>query len=207
MILNHAAVSAAASPMGNLLSFSLEALYGTLASFFGNRESRIMIIGLDGAGKTTFLYKIKLGELVNTIPTIGFNVEVFEYKNIKFTAWDIGGQEKIRSLWKHYLYNNDAVIFVVDASDIERIDEAKEALHLIFEAEELSDTKLLVYANKQDQPNALSGDELRVRLELSELTKNPTYVQPCIATTGEGLYEGLDWLSKAILGEVTSNTY
>ncbi|CAH0474244.1 unnamed protein product [Peronospora belbahrii] len=160
-----------------------------------------MIIGLDNAGKTTFLYKIKLGELITTIPTIGFNIETFDYKNIKFTAWDIGGQEKIRSLWMHYLSNNDAVIFVVDASDIERLDEAKEALHLIFESDELVNTKLLVYANKQDQPNALSAHEVRERLELLEVTKNPTYVQPCIATTGEGLYEGLDWLSKAVMGE------
>ncbi|CAI5735413.1 unnamed protein product [Hyaloperonospora brassicae] len=186
--------------MGNLFSFSLDALYSSLASFLGNRESRIMIIGLDGAGKTTFLYKIKLGDLVTTIPTIGFNVETFEYKNIKFTAWDIGGQEKIRSLWKHYLSNNDAVIFVVDAADVDRIDEAKEALHLIFEADELAQTKLLVYANKQDQPDALSADELRERLELADVTQNPTSVQACVATTGEGLYEGLDWLSKAVTG-------
>ncbi|KUF98838.1 Extracellular signal-regulated kinase 1 [Phytophthora nicotianae] len=136
--------------------------------------------------------------MVVTIPTIGFNVETFEYKNIKFTAWDIGGQEKIRCLWKHYLCNNDAVIFVVDAADIERIDEAKQALHLIFEAEELADTKLLVYANKQDHPDALSAEELRERMELSEATRNPTHVQACIATTGEGIYEGLDWLSKAV---------
>ncbi|KAL4102258.1 hypothetical protein PRIC1_006003 [Phytophthora ramorum] len=190
--------------MGNLFSFSLEALYDSLVSYFGDRESRIMIIGLDAAGKTTMLYKIKLGDLVTTIPTIGFNVETFQYKNVKFTAWDIGGQEKIRSLWQHYLFNNDAVIFVVDAADIERIDEAKQALHLIFEAEELANTKLLVYANKQDQPNALSADELRERLELSEVTKNPTHVQPCVATTGEGLFEGIDWLSAAVTGELSS---
>ncbi|KAG7378814.1 hypothetical protein PHYPSEUDO_009477 [Phytophthora pseudosyringae] len=190
--------------MGNLFSFSLEALYGSLSSYFGNRESRIMIIGLDAAGKTTLLYKIKLGELVTTIPTIGFNVETFQYANVKFTAWDIGGQDKIRSLWKHYLFNNDAVIFVVDAADLERVDEAKQTLHLIFEAEELANTKLLVYANKQDQPHALSADELRERMELSGVTRNPAYVQPCVATTGEGIYEGLDWLSKAVTGELSS---
>jgi ADP-ribosylation factor protein 1 len=190
--------------MGNLLSFSLEALYGSLSSYFGNRESRIMIIGLDAAGKTTMLYNIKLGELVTTIPTIGFNVESFQYKNVKFTAWDIGGQEKIRGLWKHYLYNNDAVIFVVDAADLERIGEAKQALHLIFEAEELADTKLLVYANKQDQPGAVSAEELREQLELAEVTKNPTHVQACVATTAEGVYEGLDWLAKAVTGELSS---
>ncbi|KAG7400091.1 hypothetical protein PHYBOEH_006997 [Phytophthora boehmeriae] len=190
--------------MGNLLSSSLEALYSTWTSFCGNRESRIMIIGLDAAGKTTLLYKIKLGELVTTIPTIGFNVETFEYKNITFTAWDIGGQQMIRSLWKHYLSNNDAVIFVVDAADHERVEEAKQALHLIFEAEELENAKLLVYANKQDQPNALAPHELREKMELDQVTKNPTHVQACIATAGDGIFEGLDWLSKALTGEITS---
>ncbi|KAF4317241.1 hypothetical protein BBO99_00008132 [Phytophthora kernoviae] len=91
----------------------------------------------------------------------------------------------IRSLWKHYLTNNDAVIFVVDAADHERVEEAKQALHLIFEAEELANTKLLVYANKQDQPNAMSAQELREKMELSEVTKNPTHVQACIATAGD----------------------
>ncbi|RLN88078.1 hypothetical protein BBJ28_00015456 [Nothophytophthora sp. Chile5] len=190
--------------MGNLLTSPLEFFYDSWASVFGNRESRIMIIGLDAAGKTTLLYQIKLGEVVTTIPTIGFNVETFQYKNIKFTAWDISGQEKIRALWQHYLYNNDAVIFVVDATDHERVDEAKQALHLIFEAEELSNTKLLVYANKQDQPGAMSAEELQEKLELSEATKNPTRVQTCIATTGEGVYAGLDWLSKAVSGTLES---
>lgn len=161
-----------------------------------------MIIGLDAAGKTTLLYKIKLGELVNTIPTIGFNVETFQYGNIQFTAWDIGGQAKIRALWQHYISNNDAIIFVVDAADLERIDEAKQALHLIFEAEELANTKLLVYANKQDQPGALTAEALRDRMELAEVTTNPTHVQPCVATTGDGIYEGLDWLTKAVTGQL-----
>lgn len=190
--------------MGNLFSYSLQGLYDNLASYFGNRKSGIMIIGLDAAGKTTLLYRIKSGELIATIPTIGFNVETFEYKNIKFTAWDIGGQDKIRSLWKHYLSHNDAVIFVVDAADLERIDEAKQALHLIFEADELADTKVLVYANKQDQPCAFSAEEVRERLELSEMTANPVHVQPCVATTGDGIYEGLDWLCKALTGDLSS---
>ncbi|CEG45372.1 adp-ribosylation factor [Plasmopara halstedii] len=190
--------------MGNIFSFSLQTLYGSLTSYFGNRESRITIIGLDAAGKTTLLYKIKLGERINTIPTIGFNVETFEYENITFTAWDIGGQEKIRSLWQHYISNNEAVIFVVDAADLERIDEAKQALHLIFEAEELANSKLLIYANKQDQPCALTAEELRERMELADLTTDATFVQPCVATTGDGIYEGLDWLVKAITGQLST---
>ena len=69
---------------------------------FGKREMRILMLGLDAAGKTTILYKLKLGEVVSSVPTIGFNVETLEYKKIKFTVWDVGGQDKIRLLWRHY---------------------------------------------------------------------------------------------------------
>ncbi|OWK14744.1 hypothetical protein Celaphus_00001414, partial [Cervus elaphus hippelaphus] len=74
-------------------------------SLFGKKEMRILMVGLDAAGKTTILYKLKLGEIVTTIPTIGFNVETVEYKNISFTVWDVGGQDKIRPLWRHYFQN------------------------------------------------------------------------------------------------------
>ena len=67
-------------------------------------------VGLDAAGKTTILYKLKLGEVVTTIPTIGFNVETVEYKNISFTVWDVGGQDKIRPLWRHYFQNTQVSI-------------------------------------------------------------------------------------------------
>jgi small GTP-binding protein len=70
------------------------------------------------------LYKLKLGENVNTIPTIGFNVESVSYKNINFTMWDVGGQDRIRPLWRHYFNNTDAIIYVVDSNDYKRIDES-----------------------------------------------------------------------------------
>merc|ERR1711865_370646 len=81
------------------------------------KEMRILMVGLDAAGKTTVLYKLKLGEVVTTIPTIGFNVETVEYKNINFTVWDVGGQDKIRKLWRHYYLNTQGLIFVVDSND------------------------------------------------------------------------------------------
>ena len=80
----------------------------------------MLMVGLDAAGKTTILYKMKLGEIVTTIPTIGFNVETVEYKNIKFTMWDVGGQDKLRPLWRHYFQNTNGVIFVVDSNDRDR---------------------------------------------------------------------------------------
>merc|ERR1712072_1010538 len=92
------------------------------------KEMRILMVGLDAAGKTTILYKLKLGEVVTTIPTIGFNVETVEYKNISFTVWDVGGQDKIRKLWRHYYQNTQGIIFVVDSNDRDRIEDAREEL-------------------------------------------------------------------------------
>merc|ERR1719449_328928 len=89
----------------------------------GTREMRILMVGLDAAGKTTILYKLKLGEVVNTIPTIGFNVETVQYQDIEFTVWDVGGQEKIRPLWRHYYANNSGIIFVVDSADTDRLND------------------------------------------------------------------------------------
>ena len=81
--------------------------------FFPSTPCRILMIGLDNAGKTTVLYKLKLGEVVTTIPTIGFNVETVEYKNVSFTVWDVGGQTKIRPLWQYY-FDRQASIFCAD---------------------------------------------------------------------------------------------
>ena len=95
------------------------------------------MVGLDAAGKTTILYKLKLGEIVTTIPTIGFNVESVEYKNISFTVWDVGGQDKIRPLWRHYYANTQGVIFVVDSNDRDRVGEARDELHRMLNEDEL----------------------------------------------------------------------
>jgi ADP-ribosylation factor 1/2 len=96
-----------------------------------------------------------LGEIVTTIPTIGFNVETVEYKNIQFTVWDVGGQDKIRPLWRHYFQNTQGIIFVVDTNDRERILEAKDELQRMLNEDELRDALLLVFANKQDLPVVL----------------------------------------------------
>jgi small GTP-binding protein len=93
--------------------------------WFGNRETRCLMLGLDAAGKTTILYKLKLGEHVTTIPTIGFNVEAIEHKGLNLHVWDIGGQERIRALWRHYYHNTQGLIFVVDSNDVTRVEEAR----------------------------------------------------------------------------------
>eukprot|EP00824_Muranothrix_gubernata_P020090 TRINITY_DN40315_c0_g1_i1.p2 TRINITY_DN40315_c0_g1~~TRINITY_DN40315_c0_g1_i1.p2 ORF type:complete len:181 (+),score=46.36 TRINITY_DN40315_c0_g1_i1:126-668(+) len=162
---------------------------------FGKKEMRILMVGLDAAGKTTILYKLKLGEIVTTIPTIGFNVETVQYKNINFTVWDVGGQDKIRPLWRHYFQNTQAIIFVVDSNDRERIGEARDELHRMLNEDELRDAILLVFANKQDLPNAMNAAEITDKLGLHSLRQRNWYIQATCATSGDGLYEGLDWLS------------
>ncbi|KAI0527600.1 hypothetical protein KFK09_003205 [Dendrobium nobile] len=165
---------------------------------FAKKEMRILMVGLDAAGKTTILYKLKLGEIVTTIPTIGFNVETLEYKNISFTVWDVGGQDKIRPLWKYYFQNTQGLIFVVDSNDRDRVVEARDELHKMFNDDELRDAVLLVLANKQDLPNAMNAAEITEKLGLHSLRQRHWYIQSTCATSGEGLYEGLDWLSSNI---------
>ena len=171
---------------------------GILGRLWSNEERRILMVGLDAAGKTTILYKLKLGEIVTTIPTIGFNVESVNYKNINFTVWDVGGQDKIRPLWRHYFSNTDAVIYVVDSNDRERIQEANSELNKMLQEDDLRNSDLLVFANKQDLPNALSVAEITDKLGLHNLKSRQWYIQAACATTGDGLYEGLDWLSATL---------
>ena len=165
--------------------------------FFGKKEMRILMLGLDAAGKTTILYKLKLGEVVSSVPTIGFNVETVEYKNIKFTVWDVGGQDKIRLLWRHYYQNTQGLIFVVDSSDKERVELAREELQRMLGEEELRDAVLLVFANKQDL-GVMSVAEVTEKLGLHTLRGRDWYIQGTCAMTGDGLYDGLDWLSKTV---------
>ncbi|CAI9276742.1 ADP-ribosylation factor 1 isoform X2 [Lactuca sativa] len=165
---------------------------------FAKKEMRILMVGLDAAGKTTILYKLKLGEIVTTIPTIGFNVETVEYKDVSFTVWDVGGQDKIRPLWRHYFQNTQGLIFVVDSNDRDRVTEARDELHRMLNEDALREATILVFANKQDLPNAMRVSELTEKLGLHSLRHRRWYMQSTCATSGEGLYEGLDWLSSNI---------
>lgn len=174
------------------------ALPSKFRKILGKRERRILMVGLDSAGKTTILYRLKLGDIVSTIPTIGFNVETVKYKNVSFTVWDIGGQDKIRPLWRHYYQHTQGLIFVIDSSDHDRVLEARGELMKMLGTEELSNAALLVFANKQDMPNALSATELVDRLGLYAIKDRPWYTQASCATSSAGLYEGLDWLASEL---------
>lgn len=166
--------------------------------FSGAIEMKILMVGLDAAGKTTILYKMKLGEAVHTIPTVGFNVETVTHLGNTVTVWDIGGQDKLRALWRHYYANNDAIIFVVDCADETRLDTAREELTKLLNHDELRSSALLVFANKQDLPDAIPTRQLVERLRLSEVSNREWYVQGCSAITGDGIFEGFDWVTGAV---------
>jgi len=190
-------VIALSPTMGPALSKMIKKLFDT------KKDTRILMVGLDAAGKTTILYKLKLGDIVTTIPTIGFNVETLEYKKLRMTVWDIGGQDKIRPLWKHYYIGTQGIIYVVDSNDVDRIDckhetSAKEELHRMIQDDELRGCPVLVLANKQDLPRALNVREIAQRLGMDTIKNRTWHVQACTAKSGDGLYEGLDWLNVEI---------
>ena len=164
-----------------------------------NKEVRMLMVGLDAAGKTTILYQLKMNETVKTIPTIGFNVETLDYKGLNFTVWDVGGQDKIRVLWKHYYQNTDGLIFVVDSNDKDRVEDAAEELKKMLAEEELKDCVVLVMANKQDLKDAMTPNDVTEKLGLSQLKGRQWLVQGTSATTGQGLKEGLDWMAGVLL--------
>merc|ERR1712223_694513 len=176
--------------MGGLMSY--------FKGLFGSREMRILILGLDGAGKTTLLYRLQVGEVVTTIPTIGFNVEQVTYKNLKFQVWDLGGQTSIRPYWRCYYSNTDAVIYVVDSADRDRIGISKQELVSMLEEEELKNAILVVLANKQDIEGAMSVTEVHQALGLEALKNRTFQIFKASAIKGDGLDESMEWLSNAI---------
>jgi small GTP-binding protein len=164
-----------------------------------HRDSAILILGLDNAGKTAVLYALHLGESIEyTVPTIGFNIEEVTAGNLSIKMWDLGGQERLRALWPHYFGQSDGVIFVVDSSDIDRIDVAKTELHTLMSHKELTGKPFLILANKQDLPRALDKQNMIEALGLSAVTWLKWQVVECSATKNNRAKLGLEWLAEEI---------
>lgn len=174
--------------------------------FLPNIQSlHVVVIGLDLAGKTSLLYRLKLREFVKTIPTKGFNMEKIKVaigssRSITFQIWDVGGQEKLRPLWKSYTRRMDGIVFVVDSTETERMEEAKVELHKITRTSENQGIPVLVLANKQDLPVPLSVTEIEKVLALHEMSASTLHhVQGCSSVDGQGLQPGLEKLYEMIL--------
>lgn len=151
------------------------------------------MLGLDGVGKSTLLYKLKYDESVATVSTVGYNVEMLELEDPKLglKVWDVGGQRRMRSLWSHFYAGTEALVFVVDSWDRGRLEEARRELYQVLTSPCLKKVPLVVLANKQDIPRAATPAEITLRLDLRRLCgSRDWFVQPCSATTGVGLEEG-----------------
>lgn len=166
---------------------------------FGTKPSRVLLLGLDAAGKTTILYQL-MGKTESTVPTIGFNVESIKVPPLEFLVWDVSGQDRLRSFWRHYYHQTTGIVFVVDSHDIERLPIARKELHGILREEELQNAVVLIIANKTDLPSAVSMEQLSQALDLNTLsaTGRVFHVQPASAAQNKGLKEGLFWLAKAM---------
>ncbi|XP_026480854.1 ADP-ribosylation factor-like protein 4A [Ctenocephalides felis] len=169
----------------------------------GQSTLHVVMLGLDSAGKTTALYRLKFNQYLNTVPTIGFNCEKVRgtygrARGANFLVWDVGGQEKLRPLWRSYTRCTDGIVFVLDSVDGERMEEAKMELLRTVRSPDNANVPVLILANKQDLPGAKEPAELEKLLGLSELGKDgqghPWFVQPACAITGDGLHEGLEAL-------------
>lgn len=169
-----------------------------ISSFFQNlfnKQARISMIGLEGGGKTTILYKLKLNEVITSIPTIGFNVETVRFKNIVFTIWDVSAHSK--KLWTNSFSEDPNLIFVVDSSDRDQLEESKQVLQSVMENYLLHSALLLVFANKEDLPGSMDVNEITQILNLNAI-RQKWHIQATCAKTGTGLYEGLEWLSSQL---------
>ncbi|XP_069476327.1 ADP-ribosylation factor-like protein 14 [Ambystoma mexicanum] len=157
------------------------------------KQARILMLGLDAAGKSTLLYKLKFNEPFTTIPTIGFNVEMIQAdKGFALTMWDVGGQQNMRKLWYYYFENTDGLVYVVDSANKVHLDESKREFELVLKNELVKKVPVVVMANKQDLPGALNAEELTRTFNMKKhCSDRDWFVQPCCAVTGQGLAEGI----------------
>lgn len=157
------------------------------------KRANIVMLGLDSAGKSTLLYKLRYKDAFLTMPTIGFNVDMIEVgKDFTLTFWDIGGQKKMRELWSNFLEDTDGLLYVVDSSDKRRLEESRREFELILKNESIKNVPVVVLANKQDVPGALNAEEVTRRFKMKKYCSDRNwYVQPCCAITGQGLAEAL----------------
>lgn len=162
-------------------------------------ELRILLLGLDNAGKTTLLKVLAAEDISHITPTQGFNIKSVQSAGFKLNVWDIGGQRKIRPYWHNYFENTDVLIYVIDSSDRKRFDETNQELAELLDEEKLHGVPLLIYANKQDLLNAARPSEITDGLSLHTIRGRAWQIQGCSAYTKEGVKEGLEWVSKTVV--------
>ncbi|XP_039263715.1 ADP-ribosylation factor-like protein 3 [Styela clava] len=162
------------------------------------KEMRILLLGLDNAGKTTILKSLASEDVTHITPTQGFNIKSVQTKGFKLNVWDIGGQRKIRPYWRNYFENTDVLIYVVDSADRTRLEETNLELEELFNEDKLLGVPVLVYANKQDLLHSAKASEVAEGLGLAKLRDRNWNIQGCSALSGEGLQDGMEWVMKNV---------
>ena len=162
------------------------------------KELRILMVGLDNAGKTTIVKRVNGEDIGSVSPTLGFNIKTIRYKGYALNIWDVGGQKTLRSYWRNYYETTDGLVWVIDSADHRRLEDCKEELHALLSEEKLVGATLLILANKQDIPGALTKEMLTRVLDLRKMTSRRWHIEGCSALTGEGLLQGLDWCAEDI---------
>eukprot|EP00826_Nyctotherus_ovalis_P028373 TRINITY_DN2241_c0_g1_i4.p8 TRINITY_DN2241_c0_g1~~TRINITY_DN2241_c0_g1_i4.p8 ORF type:complete len:175 (+),score=56.46 TRINITY_DN2241_c0_g1_i4:3420-3944(+) len=170
---------------------------------WGSRDSKIIIVGLDNSGKTTLINCLKAKKTLDIVPTPGFGVEKFKKNKINFTVFDMSGQSKYRTLWEQYYEEAEAVIFLVDSSDKFRVPIARNELDLLLSHKAIATrtVPILFYANKMDVPGSLTESEVSKEMSLELIKDRSWNIFASNALTGEGVQEGISWLSDRIKGK------
>mmetsp|Transcript_102178 Transcript_102178/g.181468 ORF Transcript_102178/g.181468 Transcript_102178/m.181468 type:complete len:179 (+) Transcript_102178:87-623(+) len=158
------------------------------------KEARILMLGLDNAGKTTILKKMSQEDISHIMPTQGFNIKSLVQDGFKLNVWDIGGQKTIRPYWSNYFESSDALIYVIDSSDRRRLEESGQELRELLAEDKLAAIPLLIFANKQDLLQATPAEEITEHLALGSISDRTWTIQACSAKDGTGLDEGMAWL-------------
>jgi len=164
-----------------------------------DREVRILLLGLDNAGKTTILKSLAEEDVTHIMPTQGFNIKSVVSKGFKLNVWDIGGQKKIRPYWRNYFENTDVLIYVIDSADKKRFEETGEELSELLEEDKLAHVPVLIFANKQDLFKSAEPSQIADDLQLSLIRDRVWQIQACSALTKEGVKEGLEWVFHNLL--------
>ncbi len=166
------------------------------------REMRILILGLDNAGKTTIVKKFNGQDIHSISPTLGFQINTLYFSNYKLSIWDVGGQISIRTYWRNFFEKTDGLIWVIDSSDKYRLEICKKELHELLKQERLLGSTLLIFYNKSDIKGSMSLKEIKDFLDLDKIRSRHWAILPSSAITGKGLYQGISWLVNEISSRI-----
>ncbi|KAK9893973.1 ARF/SAR superfamily [Cystobasidium minutum MCA 4210] len=173
------------------------AFFSWLQGLFYSKQIEIIIVGLQNAGKTSLVNVLTAGQFSEEmVPTVGFNMKKVKKGSVTIKLWDIGGQARFRSLWKRYCKGANAILFVVDSTDVSLLDTAKAELSALIETPELSGIPLLVLCNKNDLPDAMKPEDLIERLELSKVSGRECSIYSISCMNSTNIDITLDWLTK-----------